>query len=102
MTQLDEILWPLYRGGNANAAIIWYGGDGLPLPLTGYSVEIFGQDKALTPQVLSAQIADEEAGRVIVHFAYADNLPGILRFRLRIVAPDGEPTALPPWRIELT
>lgn len=102
MKPVDEILWSIYRGGNATTAVIWDDHTGNPRDLTGYAVEIFGEDKALTPDVLSAAIDDPVAGKVLISFVHADSLPKSMRFRLRIVSPEGVPQALPPWRIELT
>lgn len=102
MTGVEEIVWPMYRYGTYTAAVIWPGDDGEPADITGWQVEIVGEDKVLTPGVLSAEITEPTAGRATITFTHTDHLPAIMRFRMRFIDPDGTPHPLPPWRIELT
>lgn len=102
MNRVEEILWPMYRYGNYTAAVIWPDENGEPADITGWQVEIIGEDKVLTPDVLSAAITDPTDGRITVTFTYASHLPASMKFRLRVITPDGTPHPLPPWRIELT
>jgi hypothetical protein len=102
MNCVDEIVWEMYRYGKYTAAVIWPGEGEQPADITGWQVEIIGEDKVLTPEVLSAAITDPTEGRITVTFTYASNLPASMKFRLRVITPDGTPHPLPPWRIQLT
>lgn len=87
----DIVVIEIYRGSAADLSFVWPDGAGLPLDLTGWTLDLFEVSARLDGHVAISS-PEPAAGRVLIEIDAIADLPirtAINTFRVRATPPSG-------------